>query len=632
MGTYKISRSNRFVAACVAAIVALAFVPFLGGESRAYASDAITPDYSWYNDTDTDFILTSAEQFQAFANIVNNKTDAADAGMVSDDGMKVDTALPADDFLGKTVILTVDVDLGGVEEVAGGYDVGVWTDPVWIGNEWKPIGSYSVSDAAPGSNNGLKGRPFKGIFDGGFHTISNIYVPKPGTSDDNPYDNSHGIFGDLGQAGVVKNLILASGFIKGARGTAGIVGRSWGEVTNCANYATVCANGRGGGAGIVGMSYNNGHIPVVKDCANYGSIHNLKSSTAGSPYPGGIVAGNEGVIENCLNIGTVGSGGVAYGAILGERRGGTSNVKNCYFLDTSVANEKLAGTGTAGTVDTVSSKTAAEIQDLDFLATLGSAWDTGADGNPALKPTDIPPAFLNRFIKSGDPAKLSYTAGDFFDTAGLSVKVLTADYTMAEAVITCKPSGALTEDDDEVIVKATFGDKSEYLSYAVTVAPNTDAVDELDAIKSQLAEVQKKLQELDSGKIKSDSEKAAAETEKAKLVAEKADLQKQIDAAEQASFAIITPKLYKVTAGKKQATLTWKNVTDAQGYQIIYASDRSFTDRKTVNVASASQVKKAVKGLKGGKAYCFKLRGYMKIGDTTVYTSWSTSIKVKVKK
>jgi hypothetical protein len=327
-------------------------------------------DTSWYNAEDTLFTLTSKAQFLGFAAIVNNKAATAEAGAVAG----INPEIPADDFLGKTVKLAVDVDLGGIQTSVGGFNEnGQWQDPVWTGNEWLPIASYTSSGAhTQGSGDGIYGRPFKGVFDGGFHKITNIYVPYSGSGDDTPEGNSHGLFGDLGQAGIVKNVIIQSGYIKGARFTGGIVGRNWGGVENSANYASIQANGRGGGGGIVGVNYDNGHDPYVLNCVNYGQIYNSKALTAGSPYPGGIVAGNEGKIENCLNVGKVGSGGVAFGGLIGDRRGAGSAAVNSYFLNTTATN--LTGSGTS-TVDALSgAKTEAEIKSQDFAAQLGPAF------------------------------------------------------------------------------------------------------------------------------------------------------------------------------------------------------------------------------------------------------------------
>jgi hypothetical protein len=328
--------------------------------------DGVTYDISWYNADDTEFTLTTAAQFAGLAQIVNNKPEASEAGAV----VGTNSAIPADDFLGKTVTLATDLDLGGVEVSAAALDnsttPATWTAPVWTGVEWTPIGSYTSSGLhAAGSENGLYGRPFKGTFDGGFHAISNLNVPYTGTSDDSAAGNSHALFGDLGPAGTVKNVVVASGAVKGARFNGAIVGRNWGTVDSCASYATVYGNGRGGAGGITGVNYDNGPDPYVTNCVSYGLVYNSKNATAGTPSAGGITSTNEGYIVNCLFVGKVGTGGITnYGAITTNN---FTSVSNSYYLDDS----RLPATAQAG----AASKTAAEIKAPSFVALLNGGGD-----------------------------------------------------------------------------------------------------------------------------------------------------------------------------------------------------------------------------------------------------------------
>ncbi|MBR2474426.1 MAG: SipW-dependent-type signal peptide-containing protein [Clostridia bacterium] len=87
-----------------------------------------TVDTSWYNDTDTEFELTTAEQVAGLADLV-------DAGNT---------------FEGKTIKLSSDLDLYAEDENG---------EPI----SFEPIGSFSDNTA------------FKGTFDGRGHTVSNLY-------------------------------------------------------------------------------------------------------------------------------------------------------------------------------------------------------------------------------------------------------------------------------------------------------------------------------------------------------------------------------------------------------------------------------------------------------------------------
>lgn len=332
-------------------------------------------DTSWYNDTDTQFTLTRPAQLAGFAAIVNNKQEISEAGAVTG----TDPTIPADDFAGKTVTLAADMDLGGIETSAGSLVGATYTAPVWTGMEWTPIASYTGSTP---SANGAKGRPFKGIFDGGGHVISNIYVPgDPSKGYDSPLTNSHALFGDLGHDGIVKNVIIGSGYIRGARFTGGVVGRNWGQIESCANFATVETDGSRSGGGIAGVTYENtpgdGHTPWIKNSLNAGII------MMGDQYrPGGIVSDNEGIVDSCCNIGKgrhKTNGNIMAGIVGGGRATGT--VINCYSLEGTDMPTAISGTTIPAGCDI---KSEAEMKSPEFALTLGSGfnWAFALDTDP----------------------------------------------------------------------------------------------------------------------------------------------------------------------------------------------------------------------------------------------------------
>lgn len=87
-----------------------------------------TADTSWYNENDTEFTLTSAEQIAGLADLVDG----------------------GNTFAGKTIKLSSDLDLYTEDENG---------EPI----SFEPVGSFSDNEA------------FKGTFDGQGHTISNLY-------------------------------------------------------------------------------------------------------------------------------------------------------------------------------------------------------------------------------------------------------------------------------------------------------------------------------------------------------------------------------------------------------------------------------------------------------------------------
>ena len=137
-----------------------------------------TADTSWYNDTDTEFVITTAEQFAGLAKLV-------------DDG---------NTFEGKTVKLDKNLDLSGTV--------------------FEPIGSYR------------KDRSFKGTFNGQDYAISGL--SQNTWALDNGYyygDLGLGLFGKVEDA-TIKNLVIEGASISGENGLCGTVAAAaYGECT-----------------------------------------------------------------------------------------------------------------------------------------------------------------------------------------------------------------------------------------------------------------------------------------------------------------------------------------------------------------------------------------------------------------
>ncbi len=100
---------------------------------------------------------------------------------------------------------------------------------------------------------------------------------------------------------------------------------------------------------------------------------------------------------------------------------------------------------------------------------------------------------------------------------------------------------------------------------------------------------------------------------------------------------IVLPKSMKLSkakpSGSRKAKVTWEKNDTAQGYELQYATNKTFTKKmKTVSIKKQATVKKTVKKLKGGKKYYFRIRAYVKIDGTKYYSDWSKAKKVKIKK
>lgn len=103
-----------------------------------------------------------------------------------------------------------------------------------------------------------------------------------------------------------------------------------------------------------------------------------------------------------------------------------------------------------------------------------------------------------------------------------------------------------------------------------------------------------------------------------------------------AKFSIVTkPGKASITSltndKNKQATVKWKKVSKATGYEIQYATNKKFSKAKTSTVKKGTTVKKAIKGLKKNKTYYVRIRTYRTVSGNTVYGRWSTVKKIKVR-
>ena len=110
----------------------------------------------------------------------------------------------SNDFDGKTVRLTADIDLGGT------------LDPA---RKWQPIGSVTT--------------PFKGEFDGNNHVIRNLYIS-------GDY-SSTGLFGVIALGATVHNLAIAQGqiFTDGNNNVGCIAGMNYGTIHHCFNMVNL---------------------------------------------------------------------------------------------------------------------------------------------------------------------------------------------------------------------------------------------------------------------------------------------------------------------------------------------------------------------------------------------------------
>lgn len=234
---------------------------------------------------------------------------------------------------------------------------------------------------------------FKGVYDGGNHSISNLYI--------NTNQTYCGLFSYISDDNaIVKNVRLISGsVISTADFVGGIAGFNYmGTIANCSNAASIVSTGNkcGGIAGtndvtIVGCS-NTGSVTgatlvggitgeqskdaVMVGCSNTG---NVKNTSYGA---GGLI----GWLNNCSNVfgcfttGTV-SGSDDFGSVIGRSLSGAVN--NIYYVSQEGIN--WYGNYQATSMTDVIAKTLAEMNETATVNSLNAAinaWNTANTDKP----------------------------------------------------------------------------------------------------------------------------------------------------------------------------------------------------------------------------------------------------------
>jgi len=162
---------------------------------------------------------------------------------------------------------------------------------------WTPIGtSYDL--------------PFQGTFNGNSFTISGLKCAD--TSADYV-----GLFGCVGEGGIVENVNVTDSYMSGSFYVGGICGyNKSGAVVNCTSGCTVTGTIDSTG-GICGYNEEKGS---VLNCHNTGKV------TGTRDYTGGVCGFNKGILQESYNIGEV-SGYKYVGGVCGQSYG---TVNGCY--------------------------------------------------------------------------------------------------------------------------------------------------------------------------------------------------------------------------------------------------------------------------------------------------------------
>lgn len=282
--------------------------------------DSSVVDTSWYNADKSSFEIKNAAQLAGLAKLVNNGTD---------------------NFKGKTITLTADIDLNN--------------------QNWTPIGRNNA---------------FEGVFDGQNHTISNLYIDIS--------QNRAGLFGYT-QNGELKDLNIHNADVTGVNAVGAFVGEPYTSKMNDLHLTgSVEINGNWYVGALLGYnSYANLIDFTVK--ADKGSY--VKGTGA---YVGGIIGfhgENSFVMKNCVVENLDISGWSYVGGISGICQYGNTiedcrviaNVTKTITPEENPDNSDTHGVGAIAGI-TVDDKELCTIKNCVFEGTVTSYWEFLHDG------------------------------------------------------------------------------------------------------------------------------------------------------------------------------------------------------------------------------------------------------------
>lgn len=101
---------------------------------------------------------------------------------------------------------------------------------------------------------------------------------------------------------------------------------------------------------------------------------------------------------------------------------------------------------------------------------------------------------------------------------------------------------------------------------------------------------------------------------------------------ESAKPSVVKPGKAKIASvkkkGKNKCLVKLKKVKNASGYQIVYATDKSF--KKNVKKITTKKLSCTIKKLRKGKKYYFRARAFVKSSGKTIYGSYSSKKTKKI--
>ena len=265
-------------------IIKILLIAFIISTTNAQTIWNGTMSTDWYNESESEFIITTAEQLAGLAKLSNEENN----------------------FEGKTIKLGNDIMLN---DTTNWKNWGI-SPPT---NIWTSISTLSDFNSF-----------FKGTFDGNGKIISGLY------------SSQRGLFSSIHSEGVIKNLGIIASCIESItyRLNIGLLASgNFGTISNC--FVAGKVSGLGGLIG--GLSgFNSGTI--INSYSMVNVINNVESGVTSGGTTGGFIGTNSGSIISCYSVGEV---VVPTGRTIGGFVGG--NVIGDVLINNSYYNKETSG-------------------------------------------------------------------------------------------------------------------------------------------------------------------------------------------------------------------------------------------------------------------------------------------------
>ena len=422
-----------------------------------------TADTSWYNETDTEFHIKTAEQLAGFAELTNIGIDT--------------NASTGNTFENKIIYLDCDVDLGGYT--------------------WTPITNRNVDDDYF----------FKGTFDGQGHTIYNLNC----SGKENSYDS---LFGYV-QGGVIQNLSVVDANLYADDNSMhlGIIAAlvENGKIINCYTSGTVeSVNGWRSVGGISGSCMHGTQIIGCGSDAKIISRNSKYSDSVGGLVGQWSIAGETSVISDCWFNGSIVSEDPdsTVGGLLAffNNYNNKENVKinNCIMVSiniSSVAKENTAViahlTGTPTVANCFYEESDNGYRVITKLENGSFAIDTSFDSTPCAKAeTDFTDNDILVSLQNNASQGAAWVEGIEHPTFSWDLKNRLANYTAVNAALDKVPQDVSVYTDETVSVLQQAIDS---VDTSLSIAEQSKVDDMAKAIENAIAALEYK--EADYSKV-----------------------------------------------------------------------------------------------------------------------------------